>query len=452
MPPRWLIGRSYSRRLFLAAAAPAMAQAPQPAPYVDGPVTALLVEGETLYVGGAFSVAGSAAGPAGARATRTAGSFAPIPGSAAGRRSRSARWRPTARGGWFAGGTFERVDGWERGGLVHLLADGSVDPDFHVEIAGTVEALALDGSTLWVGGTSLTALDAATGARLEQQPPALAVDALAVAGDRLFVAGPSGLTALDGATVAWQRAGAVTDVDVRDGVVYAAGPAGAVARRASDGSEFVRYTIDEPHAIAAGDGVVVVRGRRLAAFDATTGADRGWFGGATGSARSARPATAWPARAGPTMRAAPSRSTARDCTSRATRSPPSTCATARACRGRRRCSVARYARWRLPRASWPSAARRAPSTAARASTSPHSTCGPVRSRRSRRASTAPSAALHRVGGVLYAGGEGGLAALDAQTGRAAAVPARELARPRARRIRRHAVRRRRARDARRHAH
>ena len=69
-------------------------------------------------------------------------------------------------GGWYAGGTFERVDGWERGGLVHLLADGSVDPDFHVEIAGPVDALARDGSTLWVGGARLMALDAATGARL----------------------------------------------------------------------------------------------------------------------------------------------------------------------------------------------------------------------------------------------------------------------------------------------
>jgi len=258
--------------VFLLSATSASAQAP----YVDGTVAALLVDGDTLYVGGTFSAAGSAAGPLAfanpdGRVVRTHPGF-----SAAGAFEIRALLADGA-GGWYAGGSFERVDAWERGGLVHLLSDGSVDPDFHVEIAGPVNALARHGSTLWVGGTRLVALDAATGARLPGGSD-LRVDALAVAGDRLYVAGPSGLTALDGATVAWEREGAVVDVDVRDGVVYAAGPAGAVARRAPDGSELVRYAIEEPRAIAAGEGVVVVRGRRLAAFDATTGADREWFG------------------------------------------------------------------------------------------------------------------------------------------------------------------------------
>jgi hypothetical protein len=400
--------------VFLAAAAPASAQAPQPAWYVDGPVSALLVEGETLYVGGTFSAAGSAAGPlaladSDGRVVRT------HPGFSGGEALEVRALAADGAGGWFAGGTFERVDGWERGGLVHLLANGSVDPDFHVEIAGTVEALILDGSTLWVGGTSLTALDAATGARLEQQPPALAVDALAVAGDRLFVAGPSGLTALDGATVAWQRAGAVTDVDVRDGVVYAAGPAGAVARRASDGSEFVRYTIDEPHAIAAGDGVVVVRGRRLAAFDATTGADRGWFGDVYGigegeagdgvaGASGADDAGGALAIDGTRLYVAGDAFASFDLRdgSRVPWSPPLLGGTVRA----------------LEAAEGVVAIGGAPS-ALDGGAREHVAAFDLRTGAVKAFAPrldGPVAALHRVGGVLYAGGEGGLAALDAQTG------------------------------------
>ncbi len=72
---------------------------------------------------------------------------------------------PDGAGGWYVGGTFDRVDGWDRRGLVHLLADGTVDPDFLPQ-PGPVTALARDGSTLWVGGERLIAVDAATGERL----------------------------------------------------------------------------------------------------------------------------------------------------------------------------------------------------------------------------------------------------------------------------------------------
>ena len=256
---------------------------------------------------------------------------------------------------------------------------------------------------------------------------------------------------------------------MRDGVVYAAGPAGAVARRASDGSELVRYAIDEPHAIAAGDGVVVVRGRRLARSTRRQASTAG--GSATATAarperrRGSGPAT--PSAGGDARRPRGQRSDTdasgiagggalaiagtrlyvagdafasfdlRDGT-RVPWSPPLLGGTVRA----------------LAAADGVVAiggdAER-PRRRSRASTSPRSTCGPARSRRSRRASTAPISALHQVGGVLYAGGAGGLAALDPQTGARAAVPRGERPGPRARRDRRHAVRRRRARDARRRA-
>ena len=112
---------------FLVVAAPARAQAPRTAPYVNGPVSALLVDGDTLYVGGTFCAAGTAAGPLvlaapDGRVVRTHPGFSGLEVRAV---------AADGAGGWYAGGTFERVDGWERGGLVHLLADGTVDPEFH---------------------------------------------------------------------------------------------------------------------------------------------------------------------------------------------------------------------------------------------------------------------------------------------------------------------------------
>ena len=118
-------------------------------------------------------------------------------------------------------------------------------------------ALARDGSAFWVGGERLIAVDAATGEQLPGGKDGPVHD-LAVAAERLIVAGPSGVAALAATGAVWEVAGEVVDLDVRDGIVYAAGPAGAVARRASDGDELVRFAAEEPRAIAAGDGVVVV--------------------------------------------------------------------------------------------------------------------------------------------------------------------------------------------------
>ena len=35
---------------------------------------------------------------------------------------------PDGAGGWFLGGTFNRVGGQARGGLAHIAADGTLDP------------------------------------------------------------------------------------------------------------------------------------------------------------------------------------------------------------------------------------------------------------------------------------------------------------------------------------
>ncbi|WP_353866690.1 hypothetical protein [Svornostia abyssi] len=99
-------------------------------------------------------------------------------------------------------GSFSEIGGVDRLGLAHVLADGSVDAGFDAGLSGYVDprALALDGGTLYVGGTlgaigggqrtGLAAVDAVTGdllpfdAQLDGD-----VRALELHGGRLYVGG-----------------------------------------------------------------------------------------------------------------------------------------------------------------------------------------------------------------------------------------------------------------------
>ena len=128
-------------------------------------------------------------------------------------------------GGWFLGGLITGADGVERHGLVHQLADGTLSSWAPV-VSGPVNALALRGDTLFVGGgftsmngiprSSLAALDARTGALLPWGSGASnAVRTLLLVADTLFVGGSfrsihgverSSLAALDassGAVLPW---------------------------------------------------------------------------------------------------------------------------------------------------------------------------------------------------------------------------------------------------------
>ena len=56
--------------------------------------------------------------------------------------------------GWYLGGQFQHVAGLPRSNLVHILADGEVDPDFvPPAINGAVRALAQGGGVIFIGGT-----------------------------------------------------------------------------------------------------------------------------------------------------------------------------------------------------------------------------------------------------------------------------------------------------------
>ena len=312
MSPRILIFAA----LFLAGTAPAVAQTPQRAPYVNGPVSSLLVDGDTLYVGGTFTAAGTAAGPLSFVAAGDGRMIRSQPGFSGHGKMYWWKIEPSLEvdflladgaGGWYAGGVFTRVDGHARTSLVHLMADGTVDPDFSVDLVGSVEALARHGSTLWVGGhltelhgqatADLIALDAQTGGVLAVDPPGWGpIRDLEVSGNRLYVVGSGGLLSLDartGVRDGWPTLNTeVRDVEVRDGIVYIAGlervygneTTGAAALRESDASLVTQFPITSADAVAVGDGVVVFRGsfrskygRTLGAFDPVSGADRGWF-------------------------------------------------------------------------------------------------------------------------------------------------------------------------------
>ena len=59
---------------------------------------------------------------------------------------------PDGVGGWFIGGSFERVGDFSRHNLAHILPDGSVAPWDPAPPGPGVECLALSGNTLYVGG------------------------------------------------------------------------------------------------------------------------------------------------------------------------------------------------------------------------------------------------------------------------------------------------------------
>nr|MDQ2981501.1 delta-60 repeat domain-containing protein [Actinomycetota bacterium] len=137
---------------------------------------------------------------------------------------------PDGRAGWFVGGSFTRLGGLPRVALAHLLPNGDVDPVWRASVGSAsgrpvaINVLARAGSRLFVAGPfgrvgglqrpGLAAIDARTGIVLRRwSPHPLAwpeIAALSVAGPRLLVARQftyptPGITALDVRTGAVDR-------------------------------------------------------------------------------------------------------------------------------------------------------------------------------------------------------------------------------------------------------
>ncbi|HWI72494.1 MAG TPA: hypothetical protein VNT55_11095, partial [Baekduia sp.] len=164
-------------------------------------------------------------------------SGAPAHGTAPVEGGRVSASAPDGAGGTFIGGTFTGVGGTPRAGIAHLLADGTLDPDFDPGADGEVTALAVHDDVVYAGG-AFTTIGGGTSARL----------AALHAGDGTRVAG----------FTAPAFTGTVWDLEADGGDLYLAGTFVTVGGAAHAG---------------------------VARLDATTGAvDSGWAPQLTGGA------------------------------------------------------------------------------------------------------------------------------------------------------------------------
>jgi hypothetical protein len=185
-----------------------------------GAVHAIGKFGNTVYVGGAFEYLGPPTGSAASLDVATGAPLAGFPEVNGGVRA----FAPDGAGGWYIGGQFSIVGGRARNNLAHIKADLSVDDTWAPIVDGPVNALAVGGSSVYVGGhffvsgtfRSLYAFDASTGAPLPFDASSSGtVNALALNGSTLHVGGSfssiggqghTNLAALDattGAALAW---------------------------------------------------------------------------------------------------------------------------------------------------------------------------------------------------------------------------------------------------------
>jgi hypothetical protein len=130
---------------------PPLSDQPRPGFWTaNGNVNAVLEHNGTVYIGGAFTEVGGE--EIGKLAPFARGDGALRPGFPSVDRNVTTVIDDGA-GGWFVGGQFSYVGGLPRARLVHILPDLTVDPNFAPGFNNNVNALALDGTNLYVGGT-----------------------------------------------------------------------------------------------------------------------------------------------------------------------------------------------------------------------------------------------------------------------------------------------------------
>ncbi len=141
-------------------------------PVVDGIVYQTAKNSQTLFVNGEISYMGPNTGYAATLDKSTlslSGSYPKIENGGV------STIISDGSGGWYLGGDFTKADSEYRVGLIHVLSSGALDTSFNARMimGDWVNALLLDGSTLYVGGKfnsiggkerfGVAALDAITG-------------------------------------------------------------------------------------------------------------------------------------------------------------------------------------------------------------------------------------------------------------------------------------------------
>ncbi len=179
---------------------------------VDNRVRSLDVVGDTLYLGGDFEYVGPPTGQLAVldKATGEPDLSLPRVGEAGGAAGITLTVVPDESGGYYVGGDFSFVSSEPRYNLAHVLADGTLDPDFRPDPVvgtdpspfGSVRTIVLEDSVLYVGGLfetiagvgrqNLAALSAETGAALPllgNFDPSSYVETLALIEGTLYVGG-----------------------------------------------------------------------------------------------------------------------------------------------------------------------------------------------------------------------------------------------------------------------
>jgi hypothetical protein len=213
-----------------AAGAASLADKPDNTYVTDGSVNAVVRSGDTIFIGGQFTRVGPRTGPGvevALNGTQTPGlpeisGAGPTLGGGATTGLRAVV--ADGSGGWYVSGLFTHVGAAARTNLAHILADHSVDAAFNPSMNGSVNALAVSGSTLYLGGlftlvdgqvrNNIAALNTADGSLKAFNPNAdAAVNALAVSSDGLIVyAGGNGF-----ATIGGQSRTALAALNAADG-------------------------------------------------------------------------------------------------------------------------------------------------------------------------------------------------------------------------------------------
>jgi hypothetical protein len=216
---------------------------------VRGVVYASMQHGNRIYIGGEFDFAGRWSGSS--QIVDTTGGRVAFPALRSVGDINVAI--PDGVGGWFVGGSFTQVLGSNRFGLARITKAGKLTA-FRADVTGSVNALALSGGTLYVGGdfssvggtsrSNLAAVNASTGTVTSWAPASNGtVRALEVSGSSLFVGGAfsqagganrNGLAQLDlvnGTATAFNPgvSGEVRALDASGGTLFVGGDFGSAA-------------------------------------------------------------------------------------------------------------------------------------------------------------------------------------------------------------------------------
>ena len=265
---------------------PAAAQIVQPNfPVTDLSVFATAISGNTLYLAGEFTRIGPAHGsavPVDLGSGEAAAGFPKFNGPVYAIVSDGA-------GGWYIGGKFTKVGGMSRANLARVLSDFTVAP-WNPGPDGAVRGLALSGGIVYVGGdfstvggqnrSRIAALNASTGLAASWNPNATGgvgespewvpgnVRALAVSGSTVYVGGT--FTQIGG-----QPRSRIAALDTSSGLATAWNP---------DASSAVNVVAVDGSTVYVGGGFTTIGGqtrRRLAAINVSDGLATAWNPGLT---------------------------------------------------------------------------------------------------------------------------------------------------------------------------